>query len=260
MNTNINDFETYLMTHVGSAGTVKVYKDWVEKWLATIDNSSPTEEDVQEYINSLKERGKISNSTITIIGCSIIKWFKFNKIKIELELPTVTLAPPEYLTLDEVNRAIEISPNKLVRVLIIVQFDTAVRISELINLLVENIDFKARTLKVTRKGGRETLVNISDRAINELSDWLETRTIDSERVFGDLSYQSVRLLYKEVGKLIGKDFHTHMLRHGRAIQMLNAGVEMNIVQQHLAHLHLSTTSDIYGQFTTADLKKKIPAW
>ena len=256
MNTKLTEFNAYLTKH-RSEGTRNLYIDDLTHLLDRMDDDELTKETAQEYIDSLKN---LSPATIAINAHAIMNWFRFQGHPITLDMPKVQQPDPEYLTVDEVKEAIKRCQSQLERTLFVVLFDSGVRIKELINLRLDNIDYNNKTITVTRKGGKIDTVNVSDNALNELSLWLESRDFTSDNVFGELNYQSAWHMFKNIGARIGRDLHPHMLRHARAIQMLVAGAPMHIVQQHLGHKNLATTANIYGKFTVSDLRKQIPSW
>jgi site-specific recombinase XerD len=258
MNTKLTEFNAYLEKH-GSEGTRKLYIDDLEHWLDN-DNTNGkelTQADAQAYIDSLT---RLSPSTIAINAHAIMKWFKWQGKPIQLELPKVRQSDPEYLTVEEFSSALEKCIGQLEKTMLIVLFDSGVRIKELINLQLSDVNYVNKTIRVTRKGGKVDVVNVSDRALNELSNWIESRSFSSERIFGEMDYRAAWEIFRTIGFRIGKHLHPHMLRHSRAIQMLIAGAPMHIVQQHLGHANMATTANIYGKFTVGDLRKQIPDW
>lgn len=257
MDSRLAKFDEYLSDpRRCSTGTRKLYIDDLSNWLETIGSNKPTQANAQAYLNTLT---RLKPNTIAIIGHAMMRYFKFNGIVVELETPKIFQPDPQYLSLDEFSKAIETCSSQLETTMLIVLFDSGVRIKELINLKLSDINYAAKTITVTRKGGKVDVVNVSDKALNELSNWIETRGIDSEKVFGELRYYDAWQVFKRIGARIGrKELHPHMLRHSRAIQMLIAGAPMHVVQQHLGHKNESMTSAIYAKFTVSDLRKQIP--
>jgi integrase/recombinase XerD len=257
MNAKLIEFNDYLEKRRTSEGTRKLYIDDLEHWLDSAYSDDLTQAGAQAYIDSLT---RLSPATIAIIVHAIMKWFKWQGKPIELDSPKVRQSDPQYLTVDEFSLVLDKCVGQLEKTMLVVLFDSGVRISELINLKLSDVDYTAKTIRVTRKGGKVDVVNVSDRALNELSLWIETRNIDSERIFGEMDYYTAWGIFKTIGRRIGKNLHPHMLRHSRAIQMLIAGAPMHVVQQHLGHLNIATTANIYGKFTAGDLRKQIPDW
>jgi len=256
----IQQFESYLNARC-QPGTAKVYVNALKLWLSYLNGNEPSQKSAQSYINSLIKK-KLSPSTVNLRGSAIRRWFKYQGIKIELDYPTaIRLKEPQYLSIEEVEQVIAACRTPLERALVIILFDTAVRVSELMNLRIKDIDWNKGLLSVTRKGGGGDLVNISDRGAKALRDWIDSRQLDTERVFGSVEYYDVWRLLRVIGKRAGlKNVRPHIFRHSRAIQMLSNGATIYAVQQHLGHKNISTTMNVYGRFKAADLKEQIPSW
>jgi integrase len=256
MNYRLIDFDNYLKDHV-SAGTRKLYIHDVGVFLDKYREHDVGVEEAQEYIDSLKS---LSPSTVAIIAHGIMRWFKWKGTPIDLDIPTVRTPNPEYISLEQFRVLLGACRSAVERLLLVLLFDTGARISEILNLKLADVHYDMKTVTVTRKGGKIQDVNVSDDAMNDLSNWIESRNLDSPKIFGEMNYQDAWKLIKEIGLRVKIDLHPHMLRHSRAIQMLKAGAPMHIVQQHLGHINIATTANIYGRFNTADLRPQIPVW
>ena len=250
-------FEGYLDKYV-QPGTVKVYIHALRNWFVWLHGLNPSKKLAQSYVDSLINKN--SASTVSLKAHAIIRWFRWKGEHVELESPTVRIPEPKYLNTSEFEKYLDACVNTLEKTLAVVLFDTAARISELLGLKEKDIDWENGLIMVTGKGGGREGINISDKAQAILVDWLDERTFESEKVFGGLSYHDAWVTLKAVGKRIGIDFHPHMLRHSRAIQMLRSGATLHDVQQHLRHANIATTANIYGRFKPVDLKERIPAW
>ena len=134
------------------------------------------------------------------------------------------------------------------------------RISELLNLELDDVDWGNGLISVTRKGGRKEEVNISDKALEALGIWIEARESDSKRVFMDITYYDAWTTIKKVGKRAGLKVHPHIFRHSRAVHMLMNGADIRVVKDHLGHKNIATTINIYGRFMAVHLKELVPAW
>jgi len=254
----LRSFEGYLQGRV-SPGTTQIYLYHVRCWLAWLNGVEPTAALSQDYIDSLAKKG-LSASTVNLAANSIKRYFRWLGNKIELDSPTLRIPPPKYLSPDELNRVLAGCNTLLEKTLITVLFDTAVRISEVLNLTTHDISWGFGLISVIRKGGRKEEVNISPKALSLLREWLNTREMSSKNVFGDLEYQVALGVIKKAGKRVGLELTPHMLRHSRAVQMLMSGASLHIVKEHLGHVNIATTSNIYGQFHAVDLKREIPEW
>ena len=254
----INQFRDYLLSRL-QKGTVDTYVYALESWFSSSNGDGLTPAYAQKYIDELS-RQKKSPSTVSTKAHAIMRWFRWKGQDVRLDCPTIRLGEPEYLSMKEVNRIIDSCQTQLEKTLVVVLFDTAVRISELINLIIEDIDQEGSFISVVRKGGKREEVNISEKGMLELKKWLRVRKSNKSRVFMNIQYYDAWRLIKKVGTRVGIKLHPHMFRHSRAIQMLIAGSPLHDVQMHLGHKSIATTANIYGRFKAVDLKNRIPSW
>jgi len=254
----LNEFTAYLKRR-SRPNTVSSYAAVLGHWVTWLGTREPSQDTAQEFIDYLEETGKASN-TIVSAANAIRRYFKWLRSPITLDCPSVYLGEPKYLTKDQLFRVITSCRVPLEKALVICLFDTACRISELLNLTIDDIDWDSGLITVTRKGGRIAQVNVSEKGMTALRQWLASRESKSNRVFMDYEYQDVYQILLNLSERSGVIFRPHMLRHSRAIEMLEQGAPLNIVQQHLGHTNIATTANIYGRFRPIDLKDKIPAW
>lgn len=255
----LSQFAEYMRGKV-SESTLRVYVYALKRVFMSTDGNTLTPELAQEYLDSMVKSGK-SPSTVGLRAHAIMNFFKSRKMNVHLDCPPIKVKRPEYLKPPEIIRVIKACRTQLEKTIVVMLYDTAVRISELLNLMLDNIDWTNKTITVIRKGGRETEVNVSDKALRELKNWLNVRQSTSKRVFLDLDYYTVWGIIKDVGKRAGiPNVHPHIFRHSRAISMLKSGAKPYVVQQHLGHRSIATTLDIYGAFLASDLREEIPGW
>lgn len=256
--TDLSKFEEYLVDRV-SPNTVKVYMYALRSWFSVLNGVRPSQESAQAHIDKLTKAGR-SASTVSLRGHAILRWFRWKGKPITLDCPTVRIGEPEYLVLEQIEKLLAVCNTVLEETLITVLFDTAVRISELLNLGLDNIDWDGKFISVVRKGGRREEVNISDKALETLSAWLDVRQSESKRVFMDLTYWDAWNIVKVVGKRVDIKVHPHIFRHSRAIHMLMNGADIRVVKDHLGHKNIATTINIYGRFMAVHLKELVPTW
>lgn len=149
-------------------------------------------------------------------------------------------------------------------------YSTGIRIAELVNLNIEDIDFFAGMLKVLGKGARERIIPIGEKALGILRKYLtkrsELRAQSSElslehslfvnRYGKRLSARFIRKLINKYTKKITleKKVSPHVFRHSFATHLLNAGCDLRAVQEMLGHMSLKTTQ-IYTHVSLEQTKK-----
>jgi integrase/recombinase XerC len=149
-----------------------------------------------------------------------------------------------------------------------VLYSSGIRVSELVELEMGDLDLQEGVLRVRGKGRKDRLTPIGSQAIKALQRYFELRSVDSKsqgshinRVFlnkhGEpLSTRSVRRKLDKYLVSAGLDpgISPHTLRHSFATHLLNNGADLRSVQELLGHQSLSTTQ-IYTHLTTQRLKE-----
>ena len=133
-------------------------------------------------------------------------------------------------------------------------YATGLRISELVNLKFNDIDFKRGIIKVTGKGGKERIVPVGETALSWITSYIdntrEDLIVDNENIYLFLSNRGKQLSRKLCWSIISnyskeslnnKTISPHSLRHAFATHLLNHGADLRTVQMLLGHSSLSTT-------------------
>lgn len=147
-------------------------------------------------------------------------------------------------------------------------YASGIRVSELINLRIENVNLEERWLLAFGKGRKQRFVPINQTACRVLKDYLELRrfhfakknTSDEFFLNRDGKKMSRVIVWKdlaEIGRLSGitTKLHPHLLRHTFATHLLSGGADLRSLQEMLGHESLNTTQ-IYTHVNTQDLKRK----
>ena len=136
---------------------------------------------------------------------------------------------------------------------------TGIRLSELINIKISDLNFDNNLVKVLGKRNKERLIPLSTRIVKELQFFIEKYKIDNY-LFTNLGGTKVytKLVYRVVNKYIGKissinKKSPHILRHTFATHMLNHGADINAIKELLGHANLSATQ-VYTHNTIEKLK------
>ena len=151
------------------------------------------------------------------------------------------------------------------RTIILMFYETGVRVSELVGLDDKDVDFVARQIKVLGKGNKQRIVPFGNELSDTLHDYLklrnETIAIHSPAMFltltgGRMSQESVRNLVKKYLSRVSslKKKSPHVLRHTFATAMLNHEADIESLKKLLGHAKVSTT-EIYAHTTFEQLKR-----
>ncbi len=192
-----------------------------------------------------------------------------------LKSPKLPLHLPEVLTLDEIDSMIDaIDPTKIEeqrdRTIIEMLYSCGLRVSELCNLRFSDIYEKEEFVRVLGKGGKQRLVPMSERVIEELSIYYDERMrIETKRGFEDFVFVSFRRgkplsritvfhIVKELVAAAGikKNVSPHTLRHSFATHLLEGGANLRVIQAMLGHESIATT-EIYTHIDRTRLREEI---
>ena len=170
---------------------------------------------------------------------------------------------PVHLSMEDAVRFIETPDTgtefgKRDRAILELLYATGVRVSELVQLNLRDIDFKHKLLRVFGKRRKERIVPFGDPAAKALQDYLAVREQflmkaaaarrDAQPLI--LNYKGTRMTTRSVGRLIEKyirlcvgihDISPHALRHSFATHLLDSGADLRDIQELLGHARLSTT-------------------
>jgi site-specific recombinase XerD len=176
-----------------------------------------------------------------------------------LERPRKSKKLPVVLSRDEILRLLLATPNLKHRTILTMLYGSGLRISELINLKIADIDFARKQVFIKdAKGRKDRVVALSERIYGLLNDYLHTYQPDVYLFNGqeNLKYTagSVRHFLARAVKQAGikKRVTPHTLRHSYATHLLEGGVDLKYVQELLGHSRPETTQ-IYLHVTKKQL-------
>jgi tyrosine recombinase XerC len=230
---------------------------------------------LRKYLAVLKEKN-FDNRTVARKLSSLRSFFRFlcregyiktNPI-LMLSSPKLEKRLPSFMTEDEVARLINAACAKSSqdlaglrdRAILEVFYSSGLRISELVGLNLEDIDFISGILKIRGKGKKERIVPVGETALLAVRKYREKIKKPSEAVFLNnhrrrLSARGVRFILVKYLKASGAKpgVCAHTFRHSFATHILNRGADLRTVQELLGHANLSSTQ-IYTHLTTDKLK------
>ena len=249
-----------------SKNTVSSYKNDISSFLSwlikkQINYQQVSGKNINEFISNLFNSGlksssinrKISSIKHFYLFLSKKKIIKYSPVD-EIETPKQEKYLPISMSEDEVERLLS-SPNsnriieRRDKAMIEILYATGMRISELVNLKLTDVDFNRSVLKVFGKGSKERLVPYGEKAAEALDIYLRDRKrSDSKNVFlSNRGSQITRGAFWQRIKIYIKlenlksSISPHTLRHAFATHLLNRGADLRSVQILLGHSDLSTT-------------------
>ena len=281
----IEEFLKYLKIEKRySNKTIENYSIDLEQFISFLKNiniyniKDVSYNDLRKYLEYLYEK-KYSNKTICRHISSIKSYYKFllnnNYIKDNpselLNSPKMEFRLPNYLNIVDLEKvfAIPDTNTKIGKrdILILEMFySTGIRLSELVNIKISDIDKNNRQIKVFGKGSKERIVFFSIKCLEYLEDYLNNSRIyllkkNNDYLFlnnkgCNLSTSGVEYIIKQILKKSGLNIHLtpHTLRHTFATHMLNEGADLMTVKELLGHESISTTG-IYTHVSNEYLRK-----
>lgn len=164
---------------------------------------------------------------------------------------------PRAIAAQDISQLFSVITNIRDRALMLVLLRTGIRIGELLNLMINDVDFQNRSIKIYEgeKNSVGRVVYLSDDALAALTQWFRIRNPSKAYIFyghhGPLGYTGARNLfvkYVEKAGLSHKGYSLHCLRHTFATDLLNAGMRIECLQQLLGHSKLDVTR-IYAKLS-----------
>ena len=261
---------------------IKKFSLYAEKNLENSKPKSITYEDLQEYL-ILQSKQKISERTQARWISSIKSFFKYlleEEIRDDnpatlLEGPKLGLYLPDTLSVEDVERItknINLSTDLGVRnqCMVEVLYGCGLRVSELIELKISDINFKEGFLKVEGKGQKVRYVPLAKYTSHLIKNYIENVRINNkinkkyeENLFlnsrgSSMSRVIVFIIIKELADKAGirQNVAPHTFRRSFATHMLQNGADLRFIQEMLGHSSITTT-EIYTHLNTEELRDTI---
>jgi integrase/recombinase XerC len=175
-----------------------------------------------------------------------------------LRAPKTAKTLPQALSTDQAVKFVDIQGDGLLEqrdhAILELFYSSGLRLSELVNLDVDMLDFSEGTVAVTGKGNKTRIIPVGSHAISAIKTWLEHRAMiaisdkNPKAVFVSqqgrrITPRAVQYRMKEwaIKQGINTDIHPHMLRHSFATHVLQSSQDLRAVQEMLGHANISTT-------------------
>lgn len=262
--------------------TIKAYSHDLEKLCIYLKNTqrfdgasneldSLDNESLRGWIDELLTRGNKLKSVARKVA-TLKSFFRFlyteNMIPAnpaeKLSLPRIPKRPPSALSQEEIRQLLN-SPEPgepdyyLDRAILFLLYSGGLRVSELANLRIDNINLERQHIRILGKGAKERLIPLQNSSRTAILDYLEYREkhiseflIPKNPLFlkktgkgvRQLNIRMIQYLVEKHGKRAGlmSHIHPHLIRHSIATHMIEQGASVESVRQTLGHEDLATTS------------------
>lgn len=270
---HVQEFLLYQKLRGRRVGTLEGYRQFLERFLRTVGKS--IEEisvgDIRQFLMAEEARGNKVTTIAAKIAClrSFFNWLEReeyipkNPMR-RIDRPKLPPAAPKYLTHDEIEalREAAASTSLMDQLIVEVLYSSGLRVSELIALDWDDVDFANKQAIVREgKGGKSRIVPLSTRAVRLLKRYQKTRRDQDPCVFRSreknrMTKATVEYRLKRLGRLAGLQSHVtpHRLRHSQATHLLEAGMPLDMIQRLLGHSSIATTQ-IYARTQMAGVEQ-----
>lgn len=257
---DLEKLQTELKLRGFSPMTVRNYSFFVNKFLKHINKSSSelTQEDAKNYLASLFEDK--SKNTIMLAAASLKFFFSeiLNKDIGQIKVPKKDKTLPEVLTKEEVKTLIESAETKKSKLIISLLYSSGLRVSELVNLKIEDINFNEKIGRVKKgKGSKERIFILSSNLSEKLKEYHKNKNyVYAFSKDKPLTTRNIQKIIKNLRTKTGinKKITPHTLRHSFATHILESGTDIRLIQTLLGHASLNTTQ-LYTHVSSEQLKK-----
>ena len=263
-----------------SSLTIKNYKKDIDQLILFLNKNfrDIKSDDIRKAVAFSHSKGLGSKSLARMIS-SWRGFFNFlsNQLNfthnpaLNIKAPKDKKKLPQTLTIEQTIKLVDIKDKTYLGIrdhaILELFYSSGLRLSELVNLKINDISFSDETLSVTGKGNKTRIVPIGKNAINAIEEWLverhKTKNNDSENSFvflnqhgKPLTARSIqyRLKYWAIKQGIPENIHPHLLRHSFASHILQSSQDLRAVQELLGHANISTTQ-IYTHLDFQHLAK-----
>ncbi|HOG47195.1 MAG TPA: site-specific tyrosine recombinase XerD [Anaerolineae bacterium] len=259
---------------------LRFLKDQSSRKSAVASWSDVNKQDLIAFILYLKSEREYSSATVARKVAAVKSFFHYlvtehrlpDDPSATLDSPKVRKYLPKAISKEEVDRllaapaAIDSARGRRDRAIMELLYATGMRVSEVVNLDVGDVDPASGTVRCLGKGNKERVIPIHDRAILAVENYLERSRLqllkkpDQKALFlnhrgNRLTRQGLWLIIRRYVEQLGikAPVTPHTLRHSFATHLLNGGADLRNVQELLGHANISTTQ-VYTQVSSDHLR------
>lgn len=243
-----------------SETTIKNYTSQVSIFLKHFEKSAtkPSEIAEKQIKNWLLQSTSINGRKHRI--CAVKLFYQLTgkqplKFK-HIQYPRSERTLPQVIDKDYILTKINSIDNLKHKAIITLAYSTGMRVSELCNLKINDIDSRRRVITIRMaKGRKDRIVPLSDITLQTLREYYRLHKPKTYLFNGQGNPKySTRSCNQIVKRYLGSNYHFHQLRHSHATALLEAGTDLRIIQKILGH-RSSKTTEIYTHVSTATLQR-----
>lgn len=258
--------------------TLRAYKTTLPVFIGFLKNAGHTcfktikRDDLASFIEQAQDRGLKPKTVLTQLNhiWAFMRFLERKSIvhpdilkrKMRIKVPE---SLPRAIDPEDVRKLIEPIKKTRDRALILLLLRTGMRIGELLNTRISDINLKEKSINIheAQKNRMGRVVYYSDDALRALNKWLKKRDPEQTYLFygksgNPISYETARQTYMSYIEKIGltdRGYTLHSLRHTFASELLNAGMRLECLQPLLGHKSIEVTR-IYARLTDNTRKEE----
>lgn len=235
----------------------EISERFVRSYLGVLNEKKYEKTSISRKLSSIRGIFKFAFQHNFIVGNPILS---ITNPKTKRKLPDITTSGSILEIYDEIGKSND--NHELIKAIFEILYGCAIRVSELCNLNISDLDLDRKTLIVLGKGNKMRVVPIGEKSIPVIHNYMLTRNIPDFNTPLFLTEKNQRIypryVHRIVGKYLGKVTEIkkkspHILRHSAATHMLDNGADLHAVKEILGHENLSTTQ-IYTHISVERLK------
>lgn len=271
----IGEYLEYLELEKGlSQNTIDAYRRDLSDFAQNVEDiHSINRMNINAYVRTLRERKLAPTSVIRKVASlrGFFKWATSSGIleknpAATLEQPKTPQRLPKVVSVKEIDEMLHNNLTPLEHVMMELLYSCGLRVSELVNLKLNDIDLSSKYVRCFGKGSKERIIPIGEQAKAMLKEYFPTRDLLIKKynlttknlLIKDnghfVTRQDVYNFIHAQGKLIHKNISPHTLRHSFATHLLENGADLRVVQELLGHSDVSTTQ-LYTHISKKRLKE-----
>ena len=281
MQKNIENFISYLLFEKKySENTIKSYERDLKKFQKYFDNKNIktiNKKDIQNYIEHLSK--ELEEKSVSRNISTLKSFYKYQKITKEIDKnpmetiinPKLKKTLPKVLSEEEINKLLDINLNNDFdyrnKAMLELMYSSGLRVSELINLKVNDIDLNNEVVRIFGKGSKERIVPLNEYTVDAIKTYITNHRKElfkhGENDYLFLNNHGLKMTRQGFFKILKKiakekniktEFSPHTLRHSFATHLLKYGADLRSIQELLGHSDISSTQ-IYTHISNEKLKK-----
>jgi len=251
-----------------SPHTLSSYLRYNKQFLEFINKPAQNieKDDLKLFLSYLLSEKNMSARSLNLVRSALL--FCYNEVLelgiTKIKTPKIEKSLPTILTKKEIIDLFNATPNFKSKLILKLLYSSGLRVSEIVNLKYEDLNFEEKTGLVRQgKGKKDRMFILSEKILLNITEFSKKKNKLKGYIFTgpknkQLSTRTIQKIIKNSAKKAGINKHVtpHKLRHSFATHLLESGTDIRMIQELLGHSNLQTTQ-IYTHVSREQIKKVI---